>query len=75
MILPINADENSAPIFDNLVWMTSAEAALYLRKSINALHTAVNRGQIRCRKWRRRLYFRKSELEKLLENSQQLGGL
>lgn len=56
-----------------LVWMTSAEAASYLRKSVGALRTAVCRGQIVARKWRRRLYFRRTELDRLLENSQQIG--
>lgn len=57
------------PIFDNLIWMTSAEAAIYLRKSVGAIRTAVSRGQLSCHKWRRRLYFKKSELDRLLENS------
>ena len=69
-----HAEENSsALLFDNLVWMTSEEAATYLRKSVGAIHTAVNRGQLHARKWRRRLYFKKSELDRLLENSQQIG--
>ncbi len=62
-------------IFDNLAWMTSAEAATYIRKSVGALHTAVCRGQLPCHKWRRRLYFRKNDLDKILEHSQQIGGI
>lgn len=62
------------PLFDNLVWMTSEEAAKYLRKTVGALRTAVCRGQIKARKWRRRLYFKKSELDFLLEGSQRKGG-
>lgn len=61
-------------LFDNLVWMTSEEAARYLRKTAGALRTAVCRGQIRPRKWRRRLYFKKTELDLLLEGSQRKGG-
>ncbi|MBU6375070.1 MAG: helix-turn-helix domain-containing protein [Bdellovibrionales bacterium] len=57
-------------LFDKLVWMTSEEAARYLRKSIGALRTAVCRGQIRARKWRRRLYFRRTELDRMLELSE-----
>lgn len=60
--------------FENLVWMTSEEAARYLRKTVGALRTAVCRGQIRARKWRRRLYFRKIELDRMLESSQIKGG-
>ena len=55
--------------FENLVWMTSEEAAQYLRTTVGALRTAVCRGQIRARKWRRRLYFKKLELDLLLEGS------
>jgi hypothetical protein len=55
--------------FDNLAWMTSSEAAHYLRMTEGALRTAVYRGQIRARKWRRRLYFRKLDIDLLLEGS------
>jgi len=60
--------------FENLVWLDSEEAAEYLRMSIGALRTAVCRGQIGARKWRRRLYFRRAELDRLLETSQNKGG-
>jgi len=56
--------------FDNLTWLTSEEAAFYLRKSVGALRTMVSRGQIKARKWRRRLYFKKSDLDKLLLDSE-----
>ena len=63
-------------LFDSrIVWMSSEEAARYLRKTVGALRTAVCRGYIKARKWRRRLYFRKSELDKMLETSEKLGGL
>lgn len=65
--------DSNKPIFDNLVWMTSAEAAAYLRKSVGAVRTAVCRGHITCHKWRRRLYFKKHELDQLLERSQTMG--
>jgi len=60
--------------FDNLVWMTSVEAAAYLRKSVGALRTAVCRGQIRARKWRRRLFFKRTDLDRMLEDSELKGG-
>jgi excisionase family DNA binding protein len=72
MTISLISDEmifNSSKLFDNLVWMTSEEAAKYLRKTVGALRTAVNRGQIRARRWRRRLYFKKIELDLLLEDS------
>jgi hypothetical protein len=61
-------------LFNNLIWLTTKEAALFLRMSIGALHTAVSRRQIRARKFRRRLYFNKDELTMLLETSQLRGG-
>ncbi|MBS1983575.1 MAG: helix-turn-helix domain-containing protein [Bdellovibrionales bacterium] len=57
-----------------LVWLNSEEAARYLRKTVGALRTAVCRGYVRARKWKRRLYFKREELDALLNNSQKLGG-
>ncbi len=54
---------------DRLAWMDSKDAAEYLRKTANALRIFVYRGVIRPRKFRRRLYFRRIELERLLESS------
>ena len=70
-------DNNAAveQFFDNLVWMTSAEAARYLRKSVGALRVMVCRRQIRARKFHRRLYFRRIELDRLLESSELKGGI
>jgi hypothetical protein len=56
-------------LFDNLVWLSSKDAADFLRKTVGALRTMVCRGQLRAYKWKRRLYFKKSELNALLENS------
>ena len=66
---------DSGLVFDNLVWLSSQEAARYLRKSVGALRTMVSRGHLRARKFRRRLYFRRIELDRLLESSEQKGGL
>ena len=60
--------------FDNLIWLTTKEAALFLRTTIGALHTAVSRGQLRARKFRRRLFFNKNELVSLIETSELKGG-
>lgn len=59
----------SNPLFENLVWLNSRDAANYLRSTVNALRIAVCRGQIRAYKWRRKLYFRKMELDRLLEGT------
>jgi excisionase family DNA binding protein len=66
--------ERSPMLFENLKWMTTNEAAAYLRKSTNAIRTAVCRGHITARKFRRRLYFKRSELDRLLETSTTVGG-
>lgn len=60
---------DTAMLFENYKWMTTNEAAAYLRKSNNAIRTAVCRGHIKARKFRRRLYFKRSELDQLIETS------
>lgn len=67
-------DNQSSVLFENLIWMTSDEAASYIRKSTGALRTAVCRGQIKAKKFHRRLYFKKKDLDYLLESSQTIGG-
>jgi|GEM_PF-952566 len=57
------------PGLDQLTWLDSKEAARYLRKTANALRIMVYRGYLRPRKFRRRLYFRRLELDRLLESS------
>lgn len=61
--------ERSADIIKNLEWLTTAEAAYYLRKSKDAIRQMVCRGQLRARKFHRRLYFRKVELDQTLDIS------
>jgi hypothetical protein len=59
----------SATFFDNRIWVDTKEAANYLRISIGSLRNAVYRKQVIARKFRRRLYFKTSELNRLLDNS------
>jgi hypothetical protein len=54
---------------DRLTWLTAKEAAQYLRKTANAIRIMVYRGHIQPRKLRNRLYFRRIELDRLLESS------
>ena len=61
--------EPSALLFDNLEWLTTAEAAYYLRQSKEAVRQMVCRGQLRARKFHHRLYFRKVELDQVLDIS------
>lgn len=60
--------------FENLIWLTTKEASVYLRRSVNAIHTLVSRRKIRARKFSNRLYFKKDELDYLIETSQLKGG-
>jgi hypothetical protein len=61
--------EPGSGAFDRLTWLDTKEAANYLRKTANALRIMVCRGYIRPRRFRRRLYFRRIELDRLLESS------
>ena len=62
--------------FDKSDWLTTKEAAVYLRKfsrdgvpSENAVHKLVSKGSIRRRKFGGRLFFRKNELNFLIDSS------
>ena len=55
--------------FERLTWLDTKEAAKYLRKTANALRIMVFRGYLRPKRFRRRLYFRRIELDRLLESS------
>jgi excisionase family DNA binding protein len=62
--------ENSTKlIFDNLIWLTTEEAASFLRKSNHALRQMLYKGHISARKLHGRLYFKKSELHELIDTS------
>ena len=70
-----------AMFFDNLKWMTTKETAIYLRRfksngvpSSAAVRTMVCRGQLRARKFLGKLYFKRSELDFLIETSEFKGG-
>ena len=67
-------NESPELIFDNLIWLTTREAAVYLRKSVNAIHTLVSRRQLKARKFSNRLYFKKDELDYIIETSYLRGG-
>ena len=69
--------EKSHEIFDNLTWLSTKDAAIYLRKfrkddglpSEGAIRTAVWRGVLKARKWRRRLYIKKADLDRLIQSA------
>ncbi|OFZ52138.1 MAG: hypothetical protein A2381_19030 [Bdellovibrionales bacterium RIFOXYB1_FULL_37_110] len=59
----------STSLFNNQIWLSTNEAAKYLGKTKNAIWILLCRGLLIKRKWRRRLYFKKTELDRLLEMS------
>ena len=69
--------ESIEPIFDNLTWLSTKDAAVYLRKfrkkdgkpSDGAIRTAIWRGLIKVRKLGRNVLIKKVELDRLLELS------
>ena len=68
--------EKAGMFFENFEWLKTHEAAIYLRKfspdgvpSTNAIHKLVAKGAIKRRKFQGRLYFRRRELDYLLETS------
>lgn len=69
-----NKTWNSNLIFENLTWLTSREAAEYLRlPSVGALRVLVCKRQIPFHKLGRNLRFKKTELDRLLETSRNGG--
>lgn len=60
---------NAPLIFENLIWLSTEEAARLLRRSSHALRQLVYKGKIRPRKYGGRLYFKRSELNELIEAS------
>ena len=65
-----NREHFCAPLlFDNLKWLTTDEAAIFLRKSSHALRQMAYKGKIRPRKFAGRLYFKKAELDQLVDTS------
>lgn len=70
----IAGSHGPALLFENLIWLTTKETAVYLRRSVNAVHTLVSRKRLRARKFSNRLYFKRDELDYLIETSQFKGG-
>lgn len=65
----IEGIENKSKIFDNRIdspWMTTKEAAEYLRTSIHNIRKLLFEGKITCYKFGRQNRFHKDELDRLL---------
>lgn len=68
-ITPATDPNTETDPLERLTWLNSDEAARYLRRTTNALRIMVYRGYIKPRRLGRKLYFRRIELEQLLESS------
>lgn len=80
-----NVAENSLPesenftvkLYDNLPWLSTIDAAIFLRKfrksdgkpSEGAIRNLVWRGKLKARKWEGKLYFKLSDLNRLLQHA------
>ena len=60
---------NTQSLFENLYWLTTDDAARFLRKTTHDLRQMTYKKIIRARKLGGRLYFKKSELDQLLDTS------
>jgi hypothetical protein len=63
------SEDKASTLFDNLIWLTTEEAAKFLRKSSHALRQLTYKGKVRPRKFAGRLYFKKAELNSLIDSS------
>lgn len=58
--------DEKTPSLESVRWLTSGEAAQYLRVSVSSLKMMVYRGQVRVRKLGRRNRFLRDELDRLI---------
>jgi len=69
IIKPIAENQNSALFFEKLKWITTKEAAEYLRLSVGQIRNMVWRGQLTSYRLNNRLRFLKSDLDKIMKSS------
>lgn len=60
-----------ATLFNNLIWLTTNETAEYLRTTPNNVRVMICRGKLKPYKLGNRNRFKRSELDELIESSQQ----
>lgn len=65
----IAENQNSALFFEKLKWITTREAAEYLRLSVGQIRNMVWRGQLTSYRLNNRLRFLKSDLDKIMKSS------
>lgn len=60
---------NSSFSLNNRIWLDTERAAEYLYRTVNAIYIAVSRGKLKRKKWNGKNYFKKSDLDRLLNTS------
>jgi len=61
--------ENNEYKLEGLTWLSTDEAAVFLRRSRNAIYQLVSKKKLRRRKVEGKLYFNKEELDQLIRGS------
>lgn len=69
MVVNSHSSQSEGAIFDNLIWLNTAEASEYLRVSKAALRMRVHRGEVKFYKLGNHLRFRRDDLDELLKSS------
>jgi hypothetical protein len=76
LVSAAKAVEYKQEFFDKPLWLSTKDTAILLRKfrkdgkpSEGAVRNLVWRGMLKARKWGRRLYFKRADLERLLQNA------
>lgn len=64
----MDSDKNNK-LFDNSIWLTTTEVAIYLKVSANQVRIMVSRGYLRAYKLLNRNRYRREDVEKLIKNS------
>ncbi|MFN8845900.1 MAG: helix-turn-helix domain-containing protein [Bdellovibrionales bacterium] len=62
-------EQSSGSFFENLKWITTREAAKYLRVSVGQLRNMVWRGQVVSYRVNNRLRFLRTDLDKIVKPS------
>lgn len=61
--------KNAQSLFDNSIWLTTEEAASFMRKTAHAIRQLVYKSKISARKFNGRLYFKREDLNSLIDTS------
>lgn len=76
-----NKTESAQTFFDNSKWLSTKDAAIYLRKfrrdgtpSVGAIRNLIWRGFLKAHKWHRRVYILRKDLDRLILNSPTIEG-